>query len=391
MSDIPCELFWEILLRSPAECVFRWRSVCKAWLGMIDDPCFIRAHTNNNNRIYSHTLLVTNKSNAPLYSFSLDSLNFINGPQTIDGNLIKHSFPLHLLPSPPHYAFCNGLILIFYSKICEVCAIWNPLTKEFRKLPRLKSKDRMLRGFGLGYDHVSDDYKVVGIFAGKYSWTTFIYSLKSDSWRMIEDSPNRLHDNGVFWNSSLYWLRYNTIIELDLGTESYSTPPLPIEPALYKMTLVRLESFDGCLFCSVDHFRRQVFEGWVMKDNGVEKSWIKLFSLQHFIYPVPGRLLMTVAYLKSKHQVVLQHDLGFLWFDIGSNSVKNFSIDDLPDIAFCQSYSGSLVRLKNRDTTAISVGAIMAERTRKRKRKIKIIDARLKFCVRDARERCCYI
>ncbi|KAL8542251.1 hypothetical protein ACS0TY_003207 [Phlomoides rotata] len=384
MSDIPDELLREILVRLPAETLLRLRSVCKQWVRVIDDPSFTKAHTHN--QLNSHTLLVKNRSGAPLYSFSLDSLDFINnGPQMIDAIHIKQLVRLGVprLWALFDWSVCNSLILIENREFRQKWVIiWNPLTKECRevKVPKLNITSKSCR-YAFGYDYDSDDYKVVKIDKLDDEWQTLVYSLKSDLWRKIEGCPPSIRNcyaGNTFFNGTLYWPSRDTITALDLGTESFFQLPLPLADRsdFGILTDFHLDALDGCLVCSLDYRKRKTFHGWVMKDNGVEeKSWIKLFSLQYKDFLWRLRL---VAYLKGKEQVILQHNRGFLWIDIGTNSIKKFSIHGFPDIDSSKICPGSLVRLN-----------APRERKRKRRRKTEITLTRLKLCVRDVGERCC--
>ncbi|KAL8488523.1 hypothetical protein ACS0TY_024704 [Phlomoides rotata] len=401
MSDIPSEVFWEILLRLPAESVLRFKVVCKSWRRIIDDPSFIKAHTNN--KLYSHTLLVRNETGAPLYSFSIDSLNFIDGPQKVEATLIKQL----IRPGVPRVrdlffsqmAACNGLALMSHENIKKIWAIWNPLTGECRELPQPNASVK-LDGVGFGYDCDADDYKVVRIdrvlsAEQEVELRTLVYSLKSGSWSMIKGCPQYrlLFSPGAFLNGTLYWRSLNSIIALDLATESFwelPPPPQVIRSEVCGMIdryFGRLDAMDGCLIFTLDYNTTELFDGWVMKDDGVEKSWIKLFSINYSLRHAWRFKL--VAYLKSKRQVVVQDHRCFLWFDIGNNSVLKFSIHGFPHINSSQICSGSLVRL-NALASTIGLGADAARKTsRKRKRKVKETNTRLKICVRGVEEECC--
>ncbi|KAL8502316.1 hypothetical protein ACS0TY_021452 [Phlomoides rotata] len=341
MSYIPPELHRNILVQLPAESLFRFRCVCKVWLGIIDDPSFIRAHTNN--QLYSHTLLLGNRLGSTLYSFSLDSLNYIKGHQMIDPTCIKRLIE----PSLPVYlqdlfklASCNGLILMPQMGIKPMWRIWNPLTGDSHKFRQLYILEHNGVGFGLGYDGDADDYKVVRIHKYlvhqtiniSFVYQTFVYSLKSNSWSMIQDCPCFPCDSrGTFWNGALYWPSNAGVIALHLGTNSYCMLPLPPAANFVECFHITLDALGGYLICSLRNCTRGTFDGWVMKDNGVEKSWIKLISLQ---FPPDGMSLRLrlVAYLSSKEQVLVQMDSHFLWFDIGNNSVLKFSIHGIPNI-----------------------------------------------------------
>ncbi|GLT57368.1 hypothetical protein SLA2020_303460 [Shorea laevis] len=68
------------------------------------------------------------------------------------------------------YGYCNGLVLIF-SKIVSCYAIWNPLIRRYKKLPRQPielppslSQSIEYRGcyavLSFGHDPINDDYVV---------------------------------------------------------------------------------------------------------------------------------------------------------------------------------------------------------------------------------------
>lgn len=82
-----------------------------------------------------------------------------------------------------------------------------------------------------------------------------------------------------------------------------------------------------------------------MKD---ETSWIKLLSLFEEEDGVGGNgltILRPVAYLKSRGEVILQHNTHFYCFDTRKNSKKKVSIHGLPECFGCQDFQGSLVSL----------------------------------------------
>ena len=42
--ELPDEIVWEMMIRLPVESLARFRTVSKAWLATISDPCFVCAH-----------------------------------------------------------------------------------------------------------------------------------------------------------------------------------------------------------------------------------------------------------------------------------------------------------------------------------------------------------
>ncbi|KAL3646889.1 hypothetical protein CASFOL_009433 [Castilleja foliolosa] len=435
MSDLPPDVYREIFLLLPAKYLIRFRAVCKLWRAVIDDPCFVTAHTNK--QLSPNTILIRNSTGHPffpLYSFDVGNINFTNGFQSIAATPLNFSRSGLLRLSDLPVADCNGLLLVATSSTDgdykENWEIWNPLTHERLELPRL---DIGWNAFGLGYDCDADDYKAVVIVrlrnnGGRYddTYQTHIYSLKSDSWKRIRDFPfggdrkgcdedpyggdwegwdedpfggyRKGWDGdgqvGVFLRGALYWIICNKkIIALDLGTESYrelKLPPLH-ERDTYKFEHVFqftrtqfLDVLDGCLFLSdyaYDYYFARHFDVWVMKDYGEGYSWVKLFSLGCIRDVV--RNLRPVAYMKDKMQVFMQHNRGFYLFDMESDSTKKVSIHGLYGILKSNAYHGSIFRLH--DYCGASRG-VMRERRISETKKTKIkMDAvtKLLFCASE--------
>ncbi|KAL3622063.1 hypothetical protein CASFOL_034259 [Castilleja foliolosa] len=355
MSDnIPLGICREILLRLPAESLFRFRSVSKQWRKVIDDPSFVKAHTNIQ---ISSNIIIRNSTGPPfypLYYFNLEDLNFTNGPQTIPVIPLSLSRSgMSRLPALP-VAACNGLLLTDWE-------IRNPLTNERLKVPQpnLNSK---VEGYGLGYDCATGDYKVVVIDCNNDERLnqTLVYSLNPIDFFSLDSKY------GVFLNGALHWVSNHGIIAFDVRTESYRQLALPGFKS--KPESIQLDALSGCLFLSCCRL-----DVWVMNDyGGKEDSWMKLFSLNRRYYY--GRGLRPVAYLKNEKRVLLQNHNVFLWFDVGSDSLKTVNIHGIcrDSTISAQVFHGSLFRLHD------NWGRVGAKRRAK-----KMADTKLTFCVRD--------
>ncbi|KAL3650258.1 hypothetical protein CASFOL_006661 [Castilleja foliolosa] len=420
MHDIPLGIWRDILLRLPAESLFRLRAVSKSWKTIIDDPCFVKAH--NKNQLSSNTLLLRNSIGPPfypLYYFDLQGLNFTNGPKTIPAtplNLSRHGLSLvAALPMPA----CNGLMLLspldheknrgredINRDSKGIWEIWNPLTRERLRLPQPNIHSRVL-GYGIGYDCDADDYKVVVIDIIDYLYDdddqeslmqTHVYSLKSDSWRIMieEEIPFEfwtLHClQGVFLNGALHWISGTTdymIIGFDIGTEKYSFQlKLPDNLPQLRGERLKLDAFGECLFLSCkykvsyEYGEPHQLGAWVMNDYGAEGSWIHLFSINVNTY-----YIRLVAYLKNKKQVLLQYYYGFVWFDVEScNSMKIVGVHGLfHDFKLCaHHFIGSLVRLHDRCESVADKRRMRESKGKmKMKMKMEMVDNELTLCVRD--------
>ncbi|CAH9137977.1 unnamed protein product [Cuscuta epithymum] len=392
MSDIPSQLYHQILLSLPADSLFRFRSVCKEWCRLIDDPSFVKAHTQN--QISSSTLLIKKDSGSPpFYLINFDSLEFADDLND-DGQMIE-VIPVKQLvrlgvpriQSLPVNS-CNGLILISTYDRNKIWAVWNTLTRDCHQLPPPDCSTFTFAAAGLGYDHVSDDYKVVRLDTnsrgGKYVCRTLVYSLKLGSWKRIKDCPDNFiglnRVNGFCVNGKLHWYACEMIITLDLVTEEYGHIPIPPISSSKEIFEMYLDAISGLLILSYSYLTSSGcdFDGWVLQEDGAENPWEKLFSF-HLPYFESPKL---VAYMKNKKKVILQRDDGFFWVDIESNLVKQVAFDGLIVIS-SQVCPGSLYRLDDRGNTSKPVSTSTGGVKRKRKQIKKRTITRLKILIRN--------
>ncbi|CAL5344395.1 unnamed protein product [Camellia sinensis] len=369
MSNFPMDLIVDILSRLPVKPLLRLRCVSKPWCSLIDDPDFIKLHLNRSINTKSHVNLILNDCSLSSVNFdSLDNATKLKPP------LKWTDFGIEVLGS------CNGLICLYNGEE-DVC-IWNPSTRKHRKLSVnnpykspffFTSYQNIIYGFG--YDFVTDDYKLMRTtqFQGK-NWDLFesevrVYSLKSNSWRRIQDFPYYLwhsFQHGVFVGGALHWVVSRNYVSdsvnflvaaFDLTNEEYRLVPQPefSDEDFY----ICVGELDGCLciFCNYDQVR---FDVWVMKDYGVKESWSKLFSIAK---PQGIRLfdsVTPVAYSKSGGEVLLVQDNdNLIWFDLEHKTVKNINIHGLPKLFVTNMCVESLVPLKGEGETREE-----AERTR---------------------------
>lgn len=164
MSKLPQDIFVDILTYLPVKSLVRFKCVCKPWQSLISDPRFVKLHLKQaieGNNINRQRLLVAAE---PLYS----SVDFEAASDGDDINAVME------LPYPSaasrteSFAFasirgsCDGLVCIRNGGDVHDMFLWNPSTRESKKLPKPSSsvqKDGFLTG--LGYDSTIDDYKLV--------------------------------------------------------------------------------------------------------------------------------------------------------------------------------------------------------------------------------------
>ncbi|KAK3036761.1 hypothetical protein RJ639_029726 [Escallonia herrerae] len=330
MSDvIPPEVVENILSRLPVTPLLRFRSVSKPWRALIDDPHFIESHLNQS--IHNNTHLGIINRDCYFYSIDFDSLD---NATKLDHPLKSPNFGTELKGS------CNGLLLL--SNLEEDNIIWNPSTRKYWYLPvtGIDFPEHVFCGcdiinFGLGYDHASDDYKVMRVV----QFDTFDSEVK----------PYKLV-NGVLVSGALHWVvrrdpesKANLVCGFDLGSEEYRLIPLPeFSDEDFHMSVNEL---GGCL-CVVCNYHFLYTDIWVMKVYGVKESWTKLFSvaqprdIDSFEYVRP------LAYSKSGEKVLMEKDSkSLIWFDLENMTIEEVCIRGMPKNVEATIYLGSLVQL----------------------------------------------
>ncbi|KAH7836720.1 hypothetical protein Vadar_004760 [Vaccinium darrowii] len=214
----------------------------------------------------------------------------------------------------------------------------------------------------MGYDPVSDDYKVVRFiqFYGQDVWDSFdsevkVYSMKSHSWRRIQDFPYYLRykrSYGELVGSALHWVVSrkpesdvaNLIAAFDLTSEEYRLVPQPeFSEKDFHMNIGELE---GCLSILCNYIQVRV-DVWVMKDYGVKESWTKLFSVAQPEVIRSFEFVIPLAYSKCGSKVLLvQDNKKLVWYDVAHKKVKKIKARGIPDYFESFLFVESLVPLR---------------------------------------------
>ncbi|KAF9618222.1 hypothetical protein IFM89_000857 [Coptis chinensis] len=154
-----------------------------------------------------------------------------------------------------------------------------------------------------GYNTISKDYLVVRIFCPEACMEAQVYSLAKNSWRIIQPVDYRITAgkcNGIFFNNAFHWigtpstteesgsdLASNFVIAFDTMTDEFRAVVQLHPDVAEDSCCIQLEVFDGCLclLCNFDYEDFVKFEVWVMKDYGLRKSWVKLYTVTGFDHP----------------------------------------------------------------------------------------------------------
>ncbi|KAL2896571.1 hypothetical protein RDABS01_038355 [Bienertia sinuspersici] len=230
------EILEEILSRLPAKSIGRFRCVSKPWRALLSQPHFIKTHLNRINDFpfeAQSLILVTSQSNI------IDDLSHI---ECFVGKM----------------ASCDGLTLIEDGE--SSLLLINPTTKEFEGLPKspdaLEPRDSFTM-YGMGYDSVSDDYKIVAL-----SYFDTDNEHEPDCTEMFVDVYSikkvRLQDYS------------SVIVAFDLGEEKFGEVPPPSLVEDSEFVFSHLLMLKGCLcmFASSSDYKTDI---WLMKSTDEER------------------------------------------------------------------------------------------------------------------------
>ncbi|PHT48898.1 hypothetical protein CQW23_13106 [Capsicum baccatum] len=307
------EIIMEILSRLPVRSLLRFKCVSKCWMTLISEPYFTLKHRNRaKNDQNSQKFLVSRKDlledEFSLYCSSLSLVQRIEEVQKLD--CPSNGKPWRRCK----LYFCYDSLVIIgvfnYRDKTNRLLLWNPSTRESIVLPDQKfSLERCWCTWGLGYDSVSDNYKILKIDLESYSE---ILALKSGSWRLTNNYPigNRpdllCTESFVFVHGAFHWIdniTRSTVTALSISSEVYTEILLP-EKILDLRPQVRAACFSFTeKLCVYVNYTSQVgnnFRFWVMKDYGVTESWAELFTI-----PGPGFLSVIPKYRFSDGIVLL--------------------------------------------------------------------------------------
>ncbi|XP_039804527.1 putative F-box protein At2g02030 isoform X4 [Panicum virgatum] len=328
--ELPDEIVWEIMIRLPVESLARFKTVSKAWLAIISDPSFVRAHLQcskqKQHRNPSHFLInpkfLLEISNADAFSTNIQFYqwclqeNMMRSTATL---LYGRHFPTSEFGRVSDMAHCDGLMLL---PTDTKVYVFNPATKDTIALP--ESQRNMMwhhrcLPVGLGLDTSTGKYKVARSFYRSrcsdpveivaMGMEVFTINGKHGSWReTLVDPPYPIlssqaatHYKGcLFYSIDKNNLQRppHGLVRFSLADETFGVTPLitNIYPEVDHDDFF-ISEFDGELCCTYlcSHLQRVL----VFTTRGVDHpkwSLRYLINVQSHFYPlVPlgsGRILL---------------------------------------------------------------------------------------------------
>ncbi|XP_074313385.1 F-box/kelch-repeat protein At3g23880-like [Silene latifolia] len=369
----------EILSWLPVKWLLQYKSVCKSWHAIISSSDFISKHLNNyyrrNNDDHSGVLL----AQYHLDAYFLQSFVMVidETPRVLAReNMLDMPMYVSEICGP-----CDGLYYLYYY-FDDKRALWNPAINELRVLPPLLTKNDPLLNpteapgevYGLGFDSVSGDYKVVvikGYLSNVTDWwnipqSVIVYSVKNDCWRYCGDlrryyelDRNKCYN---FINGCYYWMESDYVYEdnktcdaiicfnfVTDGCEEINLPEYQ-RPASKCLGIYD----DSLAFLSV-HRDTNCFEIWTL----TESTWSLKFRIGPF-----STGLRPVGHWKDNKLILESDYFKLALFDAESQDIKDLSFKEWKPCRGIFDCRESLVSVKGErnweqgeDNTAIDSGS----------------------------------
>ncbi|XP_074304955.1 F-box protein CPR1-like [Silene latifolia] len=328
MAVLPMVLITEILSRLPVKSLVRFGCVSKPWDSLIKDPIFIKLHLKHSLETDTNQTLIIR--DGCLYSLDFPVLNSLT---LIDHPLKTDRFETELQGS------CNGPLCLYNDdeEGMNGTIFYNPATRKHIDVPVSEielpgdqnyalardSSDRTVYGFG--YDHVTDDYKLVRViqFMGgdEFDSEVKVYSLNSGSW------------GGICYFLREYYLTYKRLWGY---YPEYSDTEFHIDVGVLK----------GCL-CVLCNYVDVKSEFWVMEEYDAQNSWTKMFSIAQRDIIGVYEYVRPLARSKEGSRVLVEQDgKSLFWFDLEIQTIDNVEVAGLRRMLDAEMMVESLVPLE---------------------------------------------
>ncbi|CAJ2638940.1 unnamed protein product [Trifolium pratense] len=284
LPTLPFDLISEILCNLPVKLLLQLQCVCKSWKSLISDHNFAKKHLRKSTPRLMVSIINNRHKNVSLFDSPIPSLF-----STLKIQRTKLRFPNSLKNkycSPSGVCSCDGILCFVADNGSFV--LWNPSIRKFKILPPLNNAPNggPASYFGFGYDHLTNNYKVVAVSLKEVS----VYILGTDFWRTIQDFPHSScsESSGVFVSGTINWLTEyydhdgassisRVIVSLDLAKETYQKLSLPdLNNSLWTLGVLK-----DCLCICARSWGGKFLEVWVMNEFGNKESWAKLHTVSY--------------------------------------------------------------------------------------------------------------
>ncbi|PWA75249.1 F-box domain-containing protein [Artemisia annua] len=328
MVELPQDTLYNIFSRLPIESLARFRSVCKQWRKVINDPYLNKIRGEEEPIPISSLAIIKSITTVkaekdPIFKFSREDLipGFI-------GRLV--------------IGFCNGLVLfnskfILHHSVSYI--VINPLSKQCHKLPRIKIRPAvraacyLRKSGGIGYDDSTNTFKIVFVVQEIYSskqddlkLRTIVHVLGTHTWREISQVPSYCIDGEcVFAHGCLYWLtdidrssptEPRKVVWFDVKKEEFGLIDHLPKQSEVNCTLDHLIDLDGEVGFVCHYNDTRSIEMWIFK----QEQWV----MHCQIHPEPPLLLQGVrvsGFLNKDGDILLTTKDGLVVYRLKSGRI----------------------------------------------------------------------
>ncbi|KAK4259386.1 hypothetical protein QN277_005724 [Acacia crassicarpa] len=314
---LPQDIITNILIRLPVKSLFRFQCVCKFWKNLFKTPSFIAEHLHHSSHQNPY-LLFEDFCKSDLFRLCLldDEMQILEVPTNPLFDV--KGFCLWTLGS------CNGLLCIGFFSSSLSLLVWNPATREVRRLPRSISYFEGKESYiGFGFSPIVDDYKIVKINAQEDDDRVNevkVYSLSIGSWKDVQfgnlDGVG-ITSNGFCFNGAIFWIGYKIdleededevgwIVSFDIAMEVFALIPMPsslfsIKNTPYSRYLTAHENKLALLCHTLSgDFKSSLIHLWVMEEGTCASRERWVWTKKYISSPYLGYLLVPVAIWRNQ-------------------------------------------------------------------------------------------
>ncbi|XP_058214529.1 F-box/kelch-repeat protein At3g23880-like [Rhododendron vialii] len=416
---LPTELTTDILLRLPVKSLLRSKSVCKNWYDLIKSPVFIATHLTQFalNPDHNSTSLLVTSCNSVTGNHGMSLIindGFTHGPINLDFPFLNRSKNLCIWEFTEKKYFsvvgiCHGLVCINLSPFGYPVILCNPLTREFREIPKcewLLDCDCYVKvkwvGFGFGFHPSARDYKLIQITlcsspVQEVVIRAHLYAMGTDTWREIDvdkvsaffgetDDFGRIGSfvriygscasaalNGVFyWPARVMPTDEVIVMSFDMGEEVFRRIRTPVwldwNNETMDESIVQVRRTHKWQFTELKdkltliiHPDDTSLDVWVLNED--KNSWTNQFKVGSFpriARNVRSRGIAKITVVggaKNGELVVANHkttgDLVLFSFDPMTVETKDLYFGSVPYPSDIHLYSGALLPVKLPDEVVL--------------------------------------
>ncbi|XP_051152095.1 F-box protein At3g07870-like isoform X2 [Andrographis paniculata] len=379
---LPHETIVEILSRLPIRSVIQFTFTCKTLYPLSADPLLVKLHLSRSENSY---LIIHSKNPLKTHLYFL---------QLSDQKVYEFETPF--ASSMSEFSIIgssNGLLYLIDSLFPQHTYLYNPFTREYFEIPIKHENCGQIVIHGFGFDPVGCDYKVVKIAYCRDRYTYHVkdeyqghirplpsiievYSLRRNSWTYNGIVPYILEtwsSPGVLVNNRLHWVTVwvkkpnwqchkRLIVSYNLVDDTIDEMACPCSNSNYifdRLIISHLAVLDKRLCASLPMLDRDAFDVWVMREYGVDESWVKEYSIcinfpwslirhiepPHHIWQNRfGKNMVKVLGILESGEVILEY-VGerLVAYDPCNKSSKELKYNGMPRIYQAMFHIGSLV------------------------------------------------